>query len=91
MQFDDDFGVPFSALTQPVSLPLNQPQSLPTTMFDGGIPAVHFAPVEPIHFAAVSPLHGPEFVPIYHSGVVHAHTHFAPAHPVLGTHFDTRA
>jgi hypothetical protein len=88
MQFDDDFGVAFSPLMQPYSLPLNQPESQPTSLFGGTIPAVHFAPVAPIHFGVLPALHGPRFKPVYQSGVVHAHTHFSTIHADLGSHFD---
>ena len=90
MQFDDDFGPAFPALAQPVSEPLAQPTSAPSTLFGGAGSAVQFGQVTPIHFGTVMALHGPDFEPVYESGVVHAAFHFAPAHAIVGTHVDLR-
>ncbi len=49
MQFDNDTGPAFTALSVPYAEPLTQPTSEPTTLFGGHAPAVQFAPVEPIH------------------------------------------
>ena len=90
MQFDDDFGRAFTALVPPVAEPLAQPASEPTTLFGGVVPAVQFAPVTPVHFGLVTPLHGPEFKPVYEAGPLHAHTHFAEVHAIVGHGIDVR-
>ena len=90
MPFDDDIGTAFTALAVPVSEPLAQPVVEPTTLFGGGAPAVQFAPVTPVHFGLATPLHGPEFKPVYEAGTVHAHTHAAEVHAVVGHGIDVR-
>lgn len=90
MQFDDEFGPAFTALSIPHVDGLTQPTVQPTAMFGGGIPAVQFAPVTPIHFGLVSPLHGPEFKPVYEAHPVHAHFQAAQLHAIVGHALDIR-
>src|SRR4051812_10016414 len=90
MQFEyDNYGPSFSALTQPYSTSITLPQTAPTAMFSGSIPAVHFAPVEPIHASQVVALHGPMFQTLYCATLARPHTQPALVHPVvLGSHCD---
>ncbi len=88
MQFDDEVGPSFTALSVPYAEPLAQPPAEPTTLFGGHVSAVQFAPVTPLHFGQIAPLHGPEFHPVYEAGPVHAHTHPAAVHAIVGHGID---
>ena len=90
MQFDDDYGPSFTALSVPYADGLQQPLLAPTTLFGGTSPAVQFAPVEPIHPSPVLPLHGPEFHAVYEAGPVHSHTSFPVLHAIVGHAIDLR-
>ncbi len=90
MQFEDEVGPSFTALSVPYADALTQPPVEPTTLFGGHVPAVQFAPVTPLHFGQIAPLHGPEFHPVYVAGPAHSHTQFATLHAIVGHGIDVR-
>ena len=91
MEFDyDQFAAAAPALSQPYSSGLTQPQSQPTSLFNGTVPAVQFAPVTPIQASVIAALHGPAFRPVYEAGLMHPHTQPGMVHAIVGTRFDRR-